>query len=43
MIVDYIDAHRNLFGIEPICPVLSAHGTTIAPSQDWWIRTQVRR
>jgi putative transposase len=32
VIVEYIDAHRNLFGVEPICHVLSAHGTEIAPS-----------
>jgi putative transposase len=32
VIVDYIDAHRSRFGVEPICRVLSAHGTTIAPS-----------
>jgi hypothetical protein len=32
VIVDYIDAHRHRFGVEPICHVLSAHGTKIAPS-----------
>lgn len=32
MIVDYIDAHRDRFGVEPICRVLSGHGVTIAPS-----------
>ena len=32
MIVDYIDAHRNSFGVEPICRVLTEHGMQIAPS-----------
>ena len=32
MIVDYIDAHRDRFGVEPICTVLTEHGLTIAPS-----------
>lgn len=32
MIVDYIDAHRDRFGVEPICRVLGEHGVTIAPS-----------
>jgi putative transposase len=32
VIVDYIDAHRDRFGVAPICAVLSQHGTSIAPS-----------
>ena len=32
MIVDYIDAHRDQFGVEPICRVLTEAGTKIAPS-----------
>ena len=32
MIVDYIDSHRERFGVEPICAVLSEHGVKIAPS-----------
>lgn len=32
MIVDYIDTHREWFGVEPICRVLSQHGVSIAPS-----------
>ena len=32
MIVAYIDSHRERFGVEPICTVLSGHGITIAPS-----------
>jgi putative transposase len=30
--VAFIDAHRNRFGVEPICRVLTEHGTKIAPS-----------
>jgi len=30
--VDYIDAHREEFGVEPICRVLTEHGCQIAPS-----------
>jgi putative transposase len=42
VIVDYIDAHRSLFGVEPICRVLSAHGTQIAPSTYYaTVHTQV--
>ncbi|TDC45156.1 IS3 family transposase, partial [Jiangella ureilytica] len=32
MIIDYIDTHRDRFGVEPICAVLSEHGLQIAPS-----------
>src|SRR3954453_23599445 len=32
VIVAYIDAHRDRFGVEPICTVLSEHGVSIAPS-----------
>ncbi|ANS32276.1 Transposase for insertion sequence element IS629 (plasmid) [Rhodococcus opacus] len=32
MIVDYIDAYRSTFGVDPICAVLTAHGVSIAPS-----------
>jgi putative transposase len=32
VIVGYIDAHRDEFGVEPICKVLSGHGCSIAPS-----------
>ena len=32
MIVDYIDAHRQEFGVEPICDQLRAAGLRIAPS-----------
>ena len=33
--VDYIDAYRAEFGVEPICTVLSEHGCKIAPSTYW--------
>lgn len=32
MLVDYIDQHRDRFGVEPICEVLESAGTKIAPS-----------
>jgi putative transposase len=32
VIVDYIESHRDRFGVEPICAVLSEHGLPIAPS-----------
>lgn len=32
MIVDYIDAHKSRFGVDPIARVLSEHGVAIAPS-----------
>jgi putative transposase len=32
VIVDYIDAYRNKFGVDPICHVLTEHGIKIAPS-----------
>jgi putative transposase len=30
--VEFIDGHRDEFGVEPICRVLSGHGLKIAPS-----------
>ncbi len=35
MIVDYIDAYRDRFGVEPICRVLTEHELAIAPSTYW--------
>jgi putative transposase len=32
VIVDYVDTHRDRFGVEPICRVLSEHGCQVAPS-----------
>ena len=39
MIVDYIDAHKDRFGVAPICRVLTEHGVQIAPST-YYARTQ---
>jgi putative transposase len=33
--VTFIDAHRERFGVEPICRVLSEHGCKIAPNTYW--------
>ena len=41
MIVAYIDAYRDRFGVEPICTVLCEHGVTIAPST-YYARLQQR-
>jgi putative transposase len=30
--VSFIDDHKQVFGVEPICRVLSEHGMPIAPS-----------
>lgn len=47
MIVAYIEAHPERFGVEPICSVLSEHGLSIAPSTYYARRscpvTQLRR
>ena len=32
MILGYVEAHKDRFGIEPICRVLTEHGLPIAPS-----------
>lgn len=32
MIVDYIDGHKQEYGVEPICRMLTVHGCKIAPS-----------
>ena len=34
-IVAFIDEHRERFGVEPICRVLSEHGCKIAPNTYW--------
>ena len=31
----FIDAHRERFGVEPICRVLREHGVGIAPNTYW--------
>jgi putative transposase len=40
VIVDYIDAHREEFGVEPICRVLTSHGVKIAPSTYYAAKTR---
>ncbi len=40
--IDYIDAHRGEFGVEPICRVLAEHGVPIAPSSYRAARTRPR-
>jgi putative transposase len=32
VLVEYVDAHRHRFGVEPICKVLRQAGLAIAPS-----------
>ena len=34
-VVAFIDAHRERFGVEPICRVLTEHGCKIAPNTYW--------
>ena len=38
MIVGYIDAYRDRFGVVPICDVLTEHGMPIAPSTYYALR-----
>ena len=40
MIVDYIDEHRDRFGVEPICEVLTRAGMQIAPSTYYAAKTR---
>jgi putative transposase len=37
-IVAFIDEHRDRFGVEPICRVLTEHGCLIAPNTYWVAR-----
>jgi putative transposase len=39
-VIDYIDAHRDRFGVEPICRVLRQAGAPIAPSTYWAAKTR---
>jgi len=39
VIVHYIDAHRDRFGVEPICRVLTEHGCSVAPSTYYAAKT----
>jgi putative transposase len=40
VIVDYIDAHKDEFGVEPVCAVLKDAGVQIAPSTYYAHRTR---
>jgi len=40
VIVSYIDAYRDRFGVVPICDVLTEHGMPIAPSTYYALRKQ---
>jgi putative transposase len=37
---DFIDAHRDRFGVVPICRALGQHGITIAPGTYWARRSR---
>jgi len=40
VIVDYIDSRREVYGVEPICRVLTEHGCQIAPSTYYSARSR---
>ena len=40
VLVDYIDEHRERFGVEPICTVLREAGMQIAPSSYYAAKTR---
>ena len=40
MVVKFIDAHKDRFGVEPICRVLREHGVPIAPSTYYAARSR---
>lgn len=40
MVVEFIDAHKDRFGVEPICTVLRAHGCGIAPQTYYAIKSR---
>ncbi len=40
MVVTFIDAHKDRFGVEPICRVLTEHGVPIAPSTYYAARSR---
>ncbi len=40
MIVDYVEQHRNTFGVEPICTALTSADVPIAPSTFYAARTR---
>ena len=40
MILDYVEQHKDQFGVEPICTALTSAGTKIAPSTFYAARTR---
>src|SRR5690625_3443287 len=40
VLIEFIDAHRQEFGVEPICRVLTEHGIPIAPSTYYEARSR---
>jgi putative transposase len=42
VLVDYIDQHREAFGVEPICTVLRRAGMQIAPSSYYAAKSRPR-
>ena len=42
MVVAFVDDHRDRFGVEPICRVLTQHGCQIAPSTYYAARVRPR-
>ena len=40
VLVEYVDQHRDRFGVEPICAVLDSAGTKIAPSTFYAAKTR---
>ncbi|GAA1928044.1 hypothetical protein GCM10009815_23170 [Nocardioides marmoribigeumensis] len=40
VVVDYIDGHRDRFGVEPMCAVLKDAGVQIAPSTYYAAKTR---
>jgi len=39
-VITFIDAHRDRFGVEPMCRVLTEHGVRIAPSTFYAAKTR---
>lgn len=40
--MDYVEGHKNRFGVEPICTALTSAGVPIAPSTFYAARTRLR-
>ncbi|WP_107705906.1 MULTISPECIES: IS3 family transposase [Nocardioides] len=40
VLIDFIENHKDEFGVEPICRVLSEHGAKIAPSTFYEVRSR---